>query len=92
MERQRLSNLPFVENAFASTLFYRVGVKQVVGGTGLAMAYIALMMALALCGQLKLRQLVRSRLLNSNAMRSQVLGSSNRYEFYTSAHIKCFLT
>jgi hypothetical protein len=33
--------------------FYRVGVKQVVGGTGLAMASIAPMMALALYGQLK---------------------------------------
>jgi hypothetical protein len=34
-------------------------VKQAVGGTGLAMAYIALMMAHALYGQLKLRQSVR---------------------------------
>ena len=51
MEQQHLSNLPFVENAFASTLFYRVGVKQVVGGTGLAMASIALMMAHARYGQ-----------------------------------------
>jgi hypothetical protein len=59
MERQRLSNLPFAENAFVSTLFYRVGVKQVVGGTGLAMAFIALMMARALYGQSKLRQSVR---------------------------------
>jgi hypothetical protein len=33
--------------------FYRVGVKQVVGGTGLAMASIAPMMALALYGQSK---------------------------------------
>jgi hypothetical protein len=33
--------------------FYRVGVKQVAGGTGLAMASIALTMGLALCGQLK---------------------------------------
>jgi hypothetical protein len=58
-ERQPLSNLPFAANAFASTLFYRVGVKQVVGGTGLAMAFIALMMVRALYGQLKLRQSVR---------------------------------
>jgi hypothetical protein len=64
MERQPLSNLPFAANAFASTLFYRVGVKQVVGGTGLAMASIALMMAHARYGQLKLRQSVRSRPLN----------------------------
>jgi hypothetical protein len=56
MERQRLSNLPFAANAFASMQFYRAGVKQVVGGTGLAMAFIAPMMALALYGQLKLHQ------------------------------------
>jgi hypothetical protein len=36
--------------------FYRVGVKQVVGGTGLAMASIAPMMAPALYGQLKQRR------------------------------------
>jgi hypothetical protein len=39
--------------------FYLVGVKQVVGGTALAMASIALTMALALYGQLKLPQSVR---------------------------------
>ena len=59
MGRQPLSNSPFAVNAFVSTQFYRVGVKQAVGGTGLAMASIALMMAHALYGQLKLRQSVR---------------------------------
>ena len=59
MEQQRPSNSPFVANVFASMQFYRVGVKQVVGGTGLAMASIAPMMALARYGQLKLRQLER---------------------------------
>jgi hypothetical protein len=59
MGQQPLSNLPFAANAFASTPFYRVGVKQAVGGTGLAMAFIALMMARGLYGQLKLRQSVR---------------------------------
>jgi hypothetical protein len=44
--------------------FYRVGVKQVVGGTGLAMASIAPMMALALYGELKLHLL--DRLIPSN--------------------------
>jgi hypothetical protein len=39
--------------------FYLVGVKQVVGGTALAMASIAPTMALALYGQSKLRQSVR---------------------------------
>jgi hypothetical protein len=59
MERQRPSNLPFAANAFASMQFYRAGVKQVVGGTALAMASIAPTMALALYGQLKLHQLER---------------------------------
>jgi hypothetical protein len=59
MERQRPSNLPSAANVFASMQFYRVGVKQVVGGTALAMASIAPTMALALYGQLKLRQLER---------------------------------
>jgi hypothetical protein len=53
MELQRPSNLPFAANAFASMQFYRAGVKQVVGGTALAMASIAPTMALALYGQLK---------------------------------------
>jgi hypothetical protein len=60
MEQQRPSNSLFAANAFASMQFYRVGVKQVVGGTALAMASIAPMMALARYGQLKLRQLERS--------------------------------
>jgi hypothetical protein len=59
MERQRRSNLPFAANAFASMQFYRVGVKQVVGGTALAMASIAPTMALALYGQSK--QLLSAR-------------------------------
>jgi hypothetical protein len=59
MEQQRPSNLPFAENAFASMQFYRVGVKQVVGGIALAMASIAPTMALARYGQLKLRQSAR---------------------------------
>jgi uncharacterized PurR-regulated membrane protein YhhQ (DUF165 family) len=58
MGRQPLSNLPFAANVFVSTQFYRVGVKQAVGGTGLAMAYIALMMVREPYGQLKLRQSV----------------------------------
>jgi hypothetical protein len=56
MEQQRPSNSLFAENAFAFMQFYRAGVKQVVGGTALAMASIALMMALARYGQSKLRQ------------------------------------
>jgi hypothetical protein len=44
--------------------FYRVGVKQVVGGTALAMASIAPTMALARYGQLKLRQLAHSTPFN----------------------------
>jgi hypothetical protein len=59
MERPPLSNLPFAVNAFVSTLSYLVGVKQVVGGIGLAMASTALMMEHARYGQLKLRQSVR---------------------------------
>jgi hypothetical protein len=59
MEQQHPSNLPSAENAFAFMQFYRAGVKQVVGGTALAMASIAPTMALARCGQLKLRQSVR---------------------------------
>jgi hypothetical protein len=58
MGRLLLSNLPFAANAFASTLFYRVGVKQVAGGTGLAMASIDLMMVRALYGPLKRLPLV----------------------------------
>jgi hypothetical protein len=57
MEQQRLSNSPSAANAFASMQFYRVGAKQVGGGTALAMASIAPMMALARYGQLKLHQL-----------------------------------
>ena len=53
MEQLPPSNSPFAANVFASMQFYRVGVKQVVGGTGLAMASIAPMMALALYGQSK---------------------------------------
>jgi hypothetical protein len=53
MEQQRPLNSLFAANAFAFMQFYRVGVKQVVGGTALAMASIAPMMALALYGQLK---------------------------------------
>ena len=64
MEQQRPSNSPFVANVFASMQFYRVGVKQVVGGTGLAMASIAPMMVLALYGQLK--QLQSGRLTPFN--------------------------
>jgi hypothetical protein len=58
MGQRPRSNLPFAENAFVSTLFYLAGVKQAVGGTGLAMASTAPMMAHARYGQLKLRQSV----------------------------------
>jgi hypothetical protein len=57
MEQQPPSSSHFAANVFASMQFYRVGVKQVVGGTGLAMASIAPTMALARYGQLKLHQL-----------------------------------
>jgi hypothetical protein len=60
MEQQPPSSSHFAANAFASMQFYRVGVKQVVGGTALAMASIAPTMALARYGQLKLHQLERS--------------------------------
>jgi len=64
MEQLPPSSSLSVANAFASMQFYRVGVKQVVGGTGLAMASIAPMMALALYGELKLHLL--DRLIPSN--------------------------
>ena len=59
MERLRLSNLPFAANAFASMPFSRVGVKQAVGGTGLAMASIAPMMVHVRYGQSKRHLSVR---------------------------------
>jgi hypothetical protein len=59
MERLHLSNSLSAANAFVSTLFSHAGVKQAVGGTGLAMASIALMMAHALYGPSKLHLSVR---------------------------------
>jgi hypothetical protein len=50
MGQQLLSSSPIKENAFASTPFYLVGVKQVAGGIESVMESIALMIKHELCG------------------------------------------